>query len=319
MKILVTGGAGYIGSAAVKKLIGENHQVVVIDNLLKGKKELVDQKAIFYQGDLVDKGLLDNIFSEHQFDAVIHFASYKAAGESMKQLEKYSDNITGTINLLNVMVQYNVKKIIFSSSAAVYGEPQYIPIDENHPTNPINYYGFTKLECEKIIQWYSQLKGITGICLRYFNVAGDAGLNYVDPDAQNIFPIIMEVLINRRDQLTIFGNDYTTSDGTCIRDYVDVNDLVDAHILALDLKKSEVINLGSNSGTSVLELINTFETVSEQKVNWGFSPKRAGDPAKLTASNEKAKSSLNWKPKRNIKDMVKSTLIAYGFKSKPNL
>jgi UDP-glucose 4-epimerase len=229
----------------------------------------------------------------------------------MKNPSKYQDNITGTVNLLDIMVEYGVKKIIFSSTAAVYGEPEYSPIDEKHRLEPINYYGFTKQKCEEIIDWYSRLKGIIGISLRYFNVAGDAGLNYVDPEAENIFPIIMEVYTGKRDKLVVFGNDYDTRDGTCIRDYIDVNDLVDAHILALDLKESAVINLGSEQGTSVKELIDGFEA-ENGRLNWEYGQRRKGDPAKLTASAKKAFVLMKWKAKRDIKDMIKSTVKAYG-------
>ncbi len=313
MKILVTGGAGYIGSVAVKALINEGHDVVVVDNLSKGCSQLVDPKAFFIEGDLTNKYLLEQIFSAHLPEAVMHFAGYKAAGESMEIPEKYSDNLIGMINLLNCMVKFGVKKIIFSSSAAVYGEPKYVPVDENHPTNPINYYGFTKLEGERIIDWYSQLKGIVGIKLRYFNVAGDGGLHYVDPEAKNIFPILMDVLNGKRDKLVIYGQDYETPDGTCIRDYIDINDLVRAHLLALRLNKSEVINLGTSQGVSVSELVSLTEEVIGRKIKCEFGPRRSGDPAVLTASNVKAKKLLGWVPEKSIKEMVRSTLKAYGF------
>lgn len=307
MQILVTGGAGYIGSAAVKKLVEEGHSVVVIDNLSKGLKTLVNPNALFYEGDLTDKSLVYQIFSTHQFDAVMHFAAYKAVGESMQNLEKYSENIVGTINLLDGMVKHNVPKLIFSSSAAVYGEPQYVPITEAHPTAPTNYYGFTKLECERIIEWYSKLKGIIGICLRYFNVVGDAGLNYVDPAPENILPIISEVLSGKREKLAVFGNDYPTRDGTCVRDYIDVNDLVRAHVLALGLEKSEIINLGTGEGTSVKEIIDLTEEILGVKLNYEYGPRRAGDPAILTASNEKAKKLLRWEPEKGVREGIEST------------
>lgn len=308
MRILVSGGAGYIGSACVKSLIEKGFDVIVIDNLSKGIRELIHEKAIFYEGDLIEEKFVDKVFSENEIDAVIHFASYKAAGESMEFPEKYSDNITGLISLLNSMAKYRVKKIIFSSSAAVYGEPESVPIDETHRTEPINYYGFTKLIGEEIIDWYSDLKGITGICLRYFNVAGDAGLKYLDPDAQNVFPILLELYRGKRDKFIVFGKDYDTEDGSCIRDYVDINDLVRAHILALDLNKSEKINLGTSNGVSVLELFNIFEEVSNSKFKLEVGDRREGDPAVLTASFEKAQKLLGWKPEKNIKDMVLSTL-----------
>ena len=199
--ILVTGGAGFIGSVAVKTLLSNGYSVVVVDNLSKGKKDLVDSKAKFYELDLVDD--LSKVFEENKIDAVIHFAAYKAVEESMENAVKYSSNITGTINLLNRMVEHNVKKIIFSSSAAVYGEEKGV-ISEDNETNPCNYYGFTKLECEKIIEWYGKVYGIGYVSLRYFNVAGDGGLKYMDPDAKNIFPIIMEVLVGKREKVVVF-------------------------------------------------------------------------------------------------------------------
>jgi len=312
MNILVSGGAGYIGSACVKKLIEKGDKVIVVDNLSKGKKELVDEKAEFFEGDLIDEEFLEKVFKNNEIDAVIHFAAYKAVGESMKNLEKYNDNIIGTINILDMMVRYSVKKIIFSSSAAVYGEPEYVPVDEKHRLKPINYYGFTKQKCEEIIDWYGKLKGIVGISLRYFNVSGDAGLNYIDPEAENVFPIIMEVFTGERDKFVIFGNDYDTFDGTCVRDYIDINDLVDAHILSLDLDKSEIINLGSSNGTSVKELVEIFEEVCGKELKKEIGGRREGDPAKLTASAEKAEMVLGWRPKRSVKDMVKSTVGAYG-------
>jgi len=314
MNILVTGGAGYIGSVAVRELVKAGHKVVVVDNLSKGKVNLVDKKALFIRGDLIDTSFLEKVFSEHSFDAVIHFAGYKAAGESMQKPELYSENILGSVNLLNSMIKHGVKKIIFSSSAAVYGNPQYVPVDENHPTSPINYYGFTKLKVEEIINWYSSLKMLTGINLRYFNVAGDGGLNYVDPHAQNIFPLIMEVLSGKRKELIVFGNDYDTKDGTGVRDYIDVNDLVRAHLLALKLNHSETINLGTSKGVSVKELVDLTEEVTGKKVNWKFGPRREGDPAILTASNQKAKKLLGWEPKITTKEMIKTTFQAYNLK-----
>ena len=310
MKILVTGGAGYIGSAAVQALLSEGHSAVVVDNLSKGLRKLVGVEAKFYKGDLVDLVFLKKVFRENKIEAVMHFASYKAAGESMVKVAKYSNNIVGLVNLLNCMGEFKVRKMIFSSSAAVYGVPQEDPITEEHSLNPINYYGFTKLEGERILEWYSQLKGIKYVSLRYFNVAGDCGLKYIDPEAQNIFPVIMEVLSGKRSKLEIFGKDYDTPDGTCIRDYIDINDLVRAHIMALELDKSTVINLGSATGCSVLELVNVFEEVVGQSIKHSFVERREGDPAKLVASFEKAHQMLGWKPQNNLKMMIKSSLDA---------
>ena len=295
-EILVTGGTGYIGSATVKALIANKNSVIIVDNLSNSDKRYLNPKATFYQVDLTNKSELDKVFSKHQINQIIHFAAYKSVEESMSNLEKYSKNIIGTINLLDCMVKHNIKKIIFSSSAAVYGEPITVPIDENHLTNPVNYYGFTKLDCENIIQQYSKLKGIVGICLRYFNVIGDAGLNYIETHPENILPIIQEVLDGKREKLTVFGNDYQTKDGTCIRDYIDLNDLVRAHLLAMNLEQSEIINLGTAKGTSVLELIRWVENKNGKKVKYEFGPRRKGDPAIITASYEKAKRVLGWIP-----------------------
>jgi len=310
-QILVTGGAGYIGSAAVKALVEKGYDVIVVDNLSKGLKKLVDSKAKFYEVDLTDKEALDKVFKENDIGAVMHFAAYKAVGESMENAVKYSDNIKGTINLLDLMVKYNIKKIIYSSSAAVYGEPKYNPIDEKHPTDPCNYYGFTKLECENLVRWYGRIHDIDYVSLRYFNVAGDSGLGYIDPNAVNIIPIIMEAATGKRDKLVIFGDDYDTRDGSCVRDYIDINDLVKAHILALDVDSSEIINLGTSKGTTVKELVNTSIDVVGKEFNYEIGKRRKGDPGNLVASNEKAKKVLGWEPEKDIKDMLESTYKAY--------
>jgi len=310
MKILLTGGAGYIGSAAGKFLIEQGHEVIVVDNLSKGKKKLIDPKAKFYHIDLTNKKELSKIFSENKIEVIMHFAAYKAVEESMENAVKYSDNIIGTINLLNLMVKFNIKKIIFSSTAAVY-ESINTSLDEESKTNPINFYGFTKLESEKIIQWYSKIHNIQYIIFRYFNVAGDIGLKYVDPDAKNIFPIIMEVLTEKEKKLTIFGQDYQTKDGTCIRDYIDIEDLVRAHILALNINSNKIINLGSGKGYSVKELIEAFNKTLGKEIKYDYSPKRKGDPEVVLTNIEKAEQILNWTPEKTLQDMIKSTYSAY--------
>ncbi|MEK6913565.1 MAG: UDP-glucose 4-epimerase GalE [Nanoarchaeota archaeon] len=307
--ILVTGGAGYIGSITVKELV-DKYNVIVVDNLSKGKRELVDKKAIFYEADLTNKENLQEIFKEHNINYVMHFASYKAVGESMSNAVKYSDNLIGTINLLNAMVKYNVPKIIFSSSASVYGMPNKKIIDEQTELNPINYYGFTKQEAEKIIEYYHKIHNLQYISFRYFNVAGDV-LNYIDPEANNIFPIIMEVIQGKRDKLTIFGNDCPTPDGTCVRDYIHVSDLIDAHIKALKVDYNGVINLGTGKGYSVIELVNAF-TELIKPFKYEFGERREGDPAFLVASNQKAKDILGWTPKKTLKEMILSTYNAYN-------
>ncbi|MFW5705035.1 MAG: UDP-glucose 4-epimerase GalE [Nanoarchaeota archaeon] len=311
-KILVLGGAGYIGSVATKMLCDEGYNVTVLDNLSKGVRELVDKRAKFIQADLLDKEALDVVFQEG-FDGVMHFAALKAAGESMEKPELYSNNIIGSINVLNAMVKHNVKKLIFSSSAAVYGNPQKDYIDEEHPLEPINYYGFTKLEMERIMKWYSELKGISCVALRYFNVAGDGGLKYADPNAQNIFPIIAEAITGKREKVVVFGDDYETRDGTGIRDYIHVIDLVKAHIKALELDCSfEAINLGTKTGQTVLELIDEFSKASQKEVPHEIGPRRAGDPGCLIALSDKANNLLGWKAELGLKEMVGSTWDAYN-------
>lgn len=308
--VLVTGGAGYIGSVAVNTLVEKGYNVVVIDNLSKGKPGLVNKKAHFYSLDLVNLPEVERVFDEQKPDAVIHIAAYKAVDESMKDASKYSDNIKGTINLLNAMVKYNVPKLIYSSSAAVYGMPEEEIVDEGSSTEPINYYGFTKLECEKIIRWYSQIHSIQYVSLRYFNVAGDV-LGYTDPDAQNVLPILMEFLNKQRDKFTIFGDDYNTRDGTCVRDYIHVQDLIDAHVKALDIEKNYIINLGTAYGTSVKELVATTKKVTGKDFTVETGGRREGDPGCLVASNQLAKKVLDWQPNYGIKDIIKTTYEAY--------
>lgn len=308
--ILVTGGAGYIGSVAAKTLVEEGHQVIVVDNLAKGKRELVPAQASFYELDTTDPKL-GVVFARHKIGAVMHFAAYKAVGESMQDAVKYSANIQGTINLLNHMVRSGVKKIVFSSTAAVYGQPRYVPVDEEHPTNPESFYGATKLECERVMEWYGKIHGLTAVSLRYFNVIGDQ-LGYLDPAPENLLPLIMEVAAGKRDHLDIYGDDYDTADGTGIRDYIDVKDLVDAHVAALELKTSAIINLGTQEGTSVKELLKIAEKVVGKPLKSVIAPRRKGDVASVVASNKKAKELLGWQPSTPLKESVKATWKAYG-------
>ncbi|MDZ7612026.1 MAG: UDP-glucose 4-epimerase GalE [Candidatus Moranbacteria bacterium] len=309
-KILVTGGAGYIGSACVKDLCRKGYQVEVVDNLSKGRRELVDKKAGFIKLDILDLEKLKNFIKEKNFDAVIHFASHKDAGASMEDAPLYSENIRAMINLLDSMVEHSIAKIIFSSSAAVYGDPQYSPADENHPLKPINYYGYTKMACEQLMQWYKLIHGIEFVSLRYFNVAGDHGLGYLDPYAKNLFPIIQDVLSGKREELQIYGDDYETRDGTGVRDYIHLSDLVEAHLKALELEGSDVFNLGTKEGQSVLEVVREFEKQSGKKIPRKFVPRRKGDPAELIADSSKAAKKLRWSARRGLAEMVESTLRA---------
>ena len=313
-KILVVGGAGYIGSHVVKALLDENYNVTVYDNLSTGQEINLFKEAEFIKGDILDITQLDSVMSSG-FDAVVHLAAKKAVGESMEHPEIYStNNICGSINIFNSMLKHGVKNIVFSSTSASYGMPEYLPMDEKHPINPLSFYGFTKVEIERVMDWYSRLRDFNFISLRYFNAAGyaaDGCIRSKEKNPQNLLPIIMEVVSGKREKLLVYGNDYDTPDGTCIRDYIHVEDLASAHVLAIkklwEDKISRIINLGTNRGTSVLEMIQAVERVSGKKVNYAFAPRRAGDPAKVVATNDFAKDVLGWEPKyKSIDEIVKT-------------
>ena len=302
MKVLVVGGAGYIGSHVAKALMLKGHEVTVYDNLSTGQEINLFKQNRFIKGDILNyPALVDAMRGQ---DAVVHLAAKKAVGESMENPMLYSvNNISGSLNILNAMVECGAKYIVFSSSAAVYGMPEVSTIDENVPLNPINYYGFTKLEIEKFMGWYDRLKGIKFVALRYFNAVGydaDGDIRGKEINSQNLLPIMMEVVSGKRDKLKIFGNDYPTPDGTCIRDYIHVSDLASAHVLALEKLNqgmtSQSLNLGTEKGTSVLEMLRAVEKVVGRKLPAEFAPRRAGDPAILVASAAKARSLLGWKP-----------------------
>jgi len=319
MRILAIGGAGYIGSHVVRTLIDKGHSVSVFDNLSSGLKENIQPESTFFWGDILDYTQLRDTLAKG-FDAVFHFAALKAANESMTKVEKYSvNNITGTINILNAMCETGVNRFVFSSTAAVYGEPQYTPMDENHPVNPENYYGFTKLEIERILHWYDRLKGIRVATLRYFNAAGYDIFNRVkglERNPQNLLPIVMEVAAGWRQRLSIFGNDWDTPDGTCIRDYVHVNDLADGHVRALDYisekNESLLVNLGSESGISVKAMVEKARDITGEKIPADMAPRRLGDPAKVVASSEKASELLGWKAKySDVSTLISTTWNVY--------
>ncbi len=319
MKVLVIGGAGYIGSHVVKNLLACGHEVAVFDDLSSGHEINLFPQTEFVRGDITDSEALAKVMQKG-FDAVVHLAAKKAVGESMENPQKYAiNNLCGTINILNAMADNGVKYMVFSSSAAVYGIPQYLPIDEKHPTLPINFYGFTKLEIEKLMTWYDQLKGIKFVALRYFNAAGydeDGDIRGLDSAPQNLLPIIMEAATGKRECLKIFGQDYDTPDGTCIRDYIHVNDLAGAHTAALDYlqrtNESAVFNLGTEAGTSVLQMLEACEKVIGRKIPHLFAERRPGDPARLTASAQAAKAKLGWEPKHSsIENIIASTWRVY--------
>lgn len=320
MRILVIGGAGYIGSHVVKDLLANGHEVTVFDNLSSGHRCNLFPNAAMAEGDITDPDALRRVMQKG-FDGVVHLAAKKAVGESMENPQKYAvNNLSGTINILNAMADNNIKYLVFSSSAAVYGIPQYLPIDERHPTEPINFYGFTKLDIEKLMNWYDRLKGIKYIALRYFNAAGydeSGDIRGLDTAPQNLLPIIMEAASGKRDKLKIFGNDYDTPDGTCIRDYIHVSDLASAHTAALNYlqekNRSEILNLGTETGTSVLEMLKAAEKVIGRPIAFEFAPRRPGDPARLTASAQTAQQLLNWKPRHSdIDNIVRSTWAVYS-------
>ena len=302
MKVLVVGGAGYIGSHVAKALMLKGHEVTVYDNLSTGQEINLFKQNRFIKGDILNYPAL--VEAMRGQDAVVHLAAKKAVGESMENPMLYSvNNISGSLNILNAMVECGAKYIVFSSSAAVYGMPEVSTIDENVPLNPINYYGFTKIEIEKFMGWYDRLKGIKFVALRYFNAVGydaDGDIRGKEINSQNLLPIMMEVVSGKRDKLKIFGNDYPTPDGTCIRDYIHVSDLASAHVLALEKLNqgmtSQSLNLGTEKGTSVLEMLRAVEKVVGRKLPAEFAPRRAGDPAILVASAAKARSLLGWKP-----------------------
>ena len=302
MKILIVGGAGYIGSHVARAFLDKGYSVTVFDNLSSGCRENLFEEAAFIEGDIRSEREIAAAFAK-RFDGFVHLAAYKAAGESMLQPEKYSvNNITGTINLLNAAALHGSPVCVFSSSAAVYGEPKYLPIDEKHPCEPENYYGFTKLEIERLLHWYDRLKGVRFAALRYFNAAGydPAGrISGLERNPANLLPVVMEVAVGMRPRLDIFGNDYDTPDGTCIRDYIHVGDLAAAHLAAFDhLKKagtSFIVNLGSETGISVTEMVEKARAVTGKPIPATVAPRRIGDPAKLVASSRLAFRILGWK------------------------
>ena len=304
MTILVLGGAGYIGSHTVYELIEAGEDVVIADNLETGHVEACHPKARFYKCDIRDKNFVDNLFDNEKIDSVIHFAANSLVVESVSNpLKYYDNNLYGTMVLLKSMVEHDVKKIVFSSTAATYGEPENIPILENDKTEPTNPYGETKLSMEKMFKWVSNAHGVRYVSLRYFNACGahKSGLIGEDHNPEtHLIPLILQVPNGQREKVAIFGDDYDTKDGTCIRDYIHVTDLAQAHILAVKYlnegKESNIFNLGNGVGFSVKEVIEIARKVTGHPIPAIISPRRAGDPAKLVASSEKARKILAWNP-----------------------
>ena len=310
--ILVTGGAGYIGSICVEELLAQGHDIFVIDNLQEGHREAVVPEAVFYEGNYGDKDLLREIFSTHEIHAVVHFSAETTIEFSMSDPAIYfTNNVVNGIALLDVMREFGCKRFIFSSTAAIFGEPKYVPIDEPHPKEPINAYGESKLMFERVLDWYHQAYDIRFNAFRYFNAAGASEqLGEDHRHESHLIPVIIQVAQGQQERLHIFGNDYPTKDGTCVRDYVHVIDLAQAHIRGLenlDKHPSGKYNLGNGRGFSNLEVLRTVEDVTGKKVPFEMAARRAGDPAVLIASSELARRELGWKPVyKHLEEIVES-------------
>ena len=315
MALLVLGGAGYIGSHTVYELIDAGKEVVIADNLETGHIEAVHPKAKFYQGDIRDRAFIDLVFDKEKIEGVIHFAANSLVGESMTNpLKYYDNNLCGTKVLLESMVAHGIDKIVFSSTAATYGEPERVPILETDRTEPTNCYGETKLSMEKMFKWTGLAHGLRFVSLRYFNACGAHGSGQIgeahNPES-HLIPLILQVPNGQREFISIFGDDYDTKDGTCIRDYIHVTDLAQAHILAMDYLmrggESDIFNLGNGVGFTVKEVIDTARTVTGHPIPAKVTPRRAGDPAQLIASSEKARSVLGWNPQHaDLEEIIAS-------------
>lgn len=319
MKVLLFGGAGYIGTHVAMAFLDRGDHVGIYDNLSSGLRSNVPEGAEFFEGDILDREKVAEVLSKG-WDAAVHLAAFKAAGESMVKPEKYSENnISGSLIIMTECEKHGCMNFILSSSAATYGEPKYLPIDEKHPTNPENYYGYTKLCIEENLKWYSKLKGLHFAALRYFNAAGydvDGRMMGLERNPANLIPVIMECAVGIRKEVGIFGTDYDTPDGTCIRDYVHVTDLADAHVAAADYlmnkKEDLIVNLGSETGISVREIVETARRVTGQPIPSVDSPRRHGDPAKLVASSTLAHEKLGWSAKHSDPEtLIGSTWKVY--------
>lgn len=320
MKILVIGGAGYIGSHVTREFLDRGYEVTVFDNLSTGREENLFGDAVFVRGDIMDAAGLAGVMGRG-FDGCVHLAALKAAGVSMLRPDDYSvANICGSIAVINEAVRSGVGCLLFSSSAAIFGTPEYLPIDEAHPKAPENYYGFTKLEVERILEWYDRLKGLRFASVRYFNAAGFdvAGrIRGLERNPENLLPIVMEAALGIRPQLSVYGDDYPTRDGSCIRDYVHVNDLAAAHVAAFEQVvrsgRSLSVNLGSENGVSVLEMLEHARRITGMPIPASIAPRRAGDPACLVASSAMARELLGWVPKHSSPEvLIESTWKVYA-------
>jgi UDP-glucose 4-epimerase len=306
MKILVVGGAGYIGSVCAELLLDEGHGVTIFDNLSEGHRRALDPRAEFVEGDLEDRQSIEKTLVKHRPDAVMHFAANALVGESMQNPSKYfRNNIANGLNLLDAIVAAGVGKIIFSSTCAIFGPPERVPIDETTPPRPINPYGESKLAFEKILRWYGEIHGLKFVSLRYFNAAGASAKFGEDHRVEtHLIPNVLKVALGEKQHVEVFGTDYETPDGTCIRDYIHILDLARAHILALNSAKSEFYNLGTGGGASVREVIDSCCKVTGRKIDIVEKPRRPGDPPRLIASSEKIKRELGWEPQFQSLDAI---------------
>jgi len=306
MKILVVGGAGYIGSVCAELLLDAGHEVSIFDNLSEGHRAAIDPRAEFIKCDLEDRQSVERLFERRRPEAVMHFAANALVGESMQNPSKYfRNNVANGLNLLDAMVEAGIQKIIFSSTCAIFGPPERVPIDETMPPRPINPYGESKLAFEKILRWYEQIHGLAFVSLRYFNAAGASARFGEDHRVEtHLIPNVLKVALGEKPHVEIFGTDYETPDGTCIRDYIHIVDLAQAHILALDATKSDFYNLGTGGGASVREVIDACRKVTRCKIDIVEKPRRPGDPPRLIASSEKINRELGWKPQFQSLDAI---------------
>jgi UDP-glucose 4-epimerase len=306
MKILVVGGAGYIGSVCAELLLDEAHEVAVFDNLAEGHRRAVDERATFIEGDLSDREKIEAALSSTRPEAVMHFAANALVGESMRDPSKYfRNNIANGLNLLDALVATGVQRLVFSSTCAIFGPPERVPIDETSPPRPINPYGESKLAFEKILRWYDEIHSLKFVSLRYFNAAGASGNFGEDHRVEtHLIPNVLKVALGQKPHVEIYGADYETPDGTCIRDYIHIIDLARAHILALGAPRSEFYNLGTGGGSSVREVIEACRKITGHKIDIVEKPRRPGDPSRLIASSKKIKKDLGWRPQFESLDAI---------------
>ncbi len=319
MNILVIGGAGYIGSHVAREFLDQGHQVTVFDDMSSGVEENIFPEEVFVKGDIRKADEISSAMSEG-IEGIVHLAAFKHVGLSMEEPGSFAvNNISGTIHVLNAMIEHGVRNIVFSSSAGVFGEPTYLPLDEQHSTNPESFYGYTKLEMERLMDWYDKLKGIRYSALRYFNASGydvQGRVTGIEQITTNLIPVLMEVAVGKRPQVQIFGTDYDTKDGSCIRDFIHVSDLATAHVSAMNHlvthDQSNIFNLGTAQGTSVLEVLELTREITGKEIPAEFTDRRPGDPSQLYAESKKIESTLDWKAQHSdLKTIIETTWNVY--------